>query len=253
MSPHWYDLLDVDRDATSEEIRIAWKSSIADLDPSDRRFRVLNEAAEILLDPQRRAAYDATLVEEEIAEVEEEQVGEDEPGESEDAAEVTPERTGGRGRRIALVALLALVTLAVVCATIFAWTRPGPVDESAAQSAAEVAVIPLLSYDYRTLDADAAAARSYMTDDYRTKYDQLFEVIQEFAPTTETVVTVEIVASGVVRSSDTRVDVLLFVNRPTSRKKPTPLEVYRDQATLRMVLVDGEWLVDDVITTPAAA
>lgn len=251
MSPHWYDLLDVDRDATSEEIRIAWKSSIADLDPSDRRFRVLNEAAEILLDPQRRAAYDATLVEEE--QVEEEQAGEDEPGESEDAAEVTPERTGGRGRRIALVALLALVTLAVVCATIFAWTRPGPVDESAAQSAAEVAVIPLLSYDYRTLDADAAAARSYMTDDYRTKYDQLFEVIQEFAPTTETVVTVEIVASGVVRSSDTRVDVLLFVNRPTSRKKPTPLEVYRDQATLRMVLVDGEWLVDDVITTPAAA
>ncbi|WP_341923962.1 DnaJ domain-containing protein [Nocardioides psychrotolerans] len=261
MSPHWYDLLDVDRNATSEEIRAAWKSSIADLDPSDRRFRVLNEAAELLLDPERRAAYDATLAEQEEAEAQHD--GGDEDDEAPDAEEATSTEgpseapatfpTRRRGTRLALLALLALVTLAVVCATIFAWTRPGPVDESAAQSAAEVAVIPLLSYDYRTLDADAAAARSYMTDDYRTKYDQLFEVIQEFAPTTETVVTVEIVASGVVRSSDRRVDVLLFVNRPTSRKKPTPLEVYRDQATLRMVLVDGEWLVDDVITTPAAA
>ena len=34
---------------------------IADLDPTDRRFRVYNQAAEVLLDPDRRAAYDAEL------------------------------------------------------------------------------------------------------------------------------------------------------------------------------------------------
>ena len=61
MTPSWYDLLDVDRDATPEAIRTAWKARIADLDPTDRRFRVLNQAAEVLLDPQRRAAYDAEL------------------------------------------------------------------------------------------------------------------------------------------------------------------------------------------------
>ena len=63
MSPSWYDLLGVPPTASSEEIRAAWKDAIADLDPTDRRFRVLNEAAEVLLDPERRKEYDASLVE----------------------------------------------------------------------------------------------------------------------------------------------------------------------------------------------
>ena len=61
MTPTWYDLLGVEPDASEDEIRAAWKAAIADLDPGDRRFRTLNEAAEVLLDPDRRAAYDATL------------------------------------------------------------------------------------------------------------------------------------------------------------------------------------------------
>jgi Mce-associated membrane protein len=32
---------------------------VADLDPTERRFRLYNEAAEVLLDPERRARYDA--------------------------------------------------------------------------------------------------------------------------------------------------------------------------------------------------
>lgn len=249
MSPHWYDLLDVDRSASAEEIRSAWKSSIADLDPSDRRFRVLNEAAEILLDPDRRAAYDATLVEEE-SELEHEQ--EDAVGAPSEPTLPVVDQPGARsGRRLALVALLGLVTLAVVVATIFAWTRPGPVDEGPAQAAAEVAVVPVLSYDYRTLDADAEAAKSYMTPDFRESYDQTFTLLQENAGRTETVVSVEkVVASGIVRSSEGRVDVLLFVNR--SRSNVQQKDVFRDQVTMQMRLVDGEWLVDGLVTTPAS-
>ena len=61
-SPSWYDLLGVEQDATAEEIRAAWKTGIAELDPGERRFQVLNQAAEVLLDPTSRAGYDATLV-----------------------------------------------------------------------------------------------------------------------------------------------------------------------------------------------
>ena len=61
MTPSWYDVLDVDEDATPAEIRRAWKTAIADLDPGDRRFRLANQAAEVLLDPERRAAHDAEL------------------------------------------------------------------------------------------------------------------------------------------------------------------------------------------------
>jgi Mce-associated membrane protein len=58
MIANFYDLLDVAPDATEAEIRAAWRSAIAELDPADRRFRVYNQAAEVLLDPQRRRAYD---------------------------------------------------------------------------------------------------------------------------------------------------------------------------------------------------
>src|SRR5690606_36396840 len=60
-SPSWYDLLGVAPDASGDEVRAAWRAQIADLDPTDRRFTVLNQAAEVLLDPARRAAYDAEL------------------------------------------------------------------------------------------------------------------------------------------------------------------------------------------------
>ena len=61
MTPSWYDVLDVDESATPAEIRTAWKAAIADLDPGDRRFRLANQAAEVLLDPDKRAAHDAQL------------------------------------------------------------------------------------------------------------------------------------------------------------------------------------------------
>ena len=63
VSPSWSDLLGVAPDASESEIRSAWRGGIADLDPTDRRFAVLNQAAEVLLDPARRAAYDAELAE----------------------------------------------------------------------------------------------------------------------------------------------------------------------------------------------
>lgn len=71
-SPTWYDLLDVEPDAATDDIRAAWKSAIADLDPTDRRFRTLNEAAAVLLDEKKRAAYDAELAALEEAAVEDE-------------------------------------------------------------------------------------------------------------------------------------------------------------------------------------
>ena len=62
-APTWYDVLDVPRDASNEDVRAAWKDRIADLEPGDRRFDTLNRAAKVLLDPPAREAYDETLPE----------------------------------------------------------------------------------------------------------------------------------------------------------------------------------------------
>jgi Mce-associated membrane protein len=251
MTPTWYDLLGVDMDASVEEIRAAWKAGIADLEPGDRRFRTLNEAAEVLLDPQRRAAYDAAL----------EPDPEDSPlvelVETPAADEPEPTVTGGR-----TVPAWLLAGLAVLVALLFggaAYLVAQPSDDAVAgatgdaQGAAERAATTILAYDYRHLDDDQQAAGELMTPEYRKKYDALFTQIAANAPDLKVVVTSEVVASGIVRSGEDRVQVLVFVNRPTLRKDKTEPEVFRDQVVLTMAKSGDQWLVDDMETNQLAS
>jgi Mce-associated membrane protein len=256
-SPSWYDLLGVEPGATEPEIRSAWKAAIADLDPSDRRFRMLNRAAEVLLDPEQRAAYDAELVVDDAPPLVEEgaQAPVSKPGPSTDSSS-----TSGWARRVvpgwALVVAGLVAALVVGACTLLAITSPSDASIAAstqdAQSTAERAIVPILSYDYAHLDEDQQAAEGYLTADYKKDYAKLFEVIKNNAPQTKTVVTAEVIASGIVRSGDDRVSVLVFVNRPTTNKQVKEPVVYKDQVTVTMQRVGNSWLVDDLVTSPAA-
>lgn len=287
LTPSLYDLLDVEQDAADAEIRAAWKASIADLDPTDRRFRAYNQAAEVLLDPDKRAAYDAQLAAPEDdgpepgpaaqpsgptpAETATEPThGPSRPGAGARFAELRRRLTGPRageprttssspGRQVPLWLLigLAVVVAALIAGVVYFANQPSDteVEEAtrAAQSAAERAVVPVLSYDAETLEEDQAEAQRQMTSDYREEYDKLFEAIKDNAPRTGTVVQAEPpLASGIVRSGEDRVQILLFVDRATTNKaRPEPV-VFRDQVTVTMQRVGGDWLVDDLETSPVA-
>ncbi len=259
-SPTWYDLLDVSRDASTEEVRDAWRTQITDLDPGDRRFDALNRAAKVLLDPAARAAYDAAHPEVD---------DQDEPGlvtglrpsstsgadrTSSTSEAVRPSSTSAGAVPSWLLAGLAIVAAGLVAATLWMWTArdDGGSDTAArdAQVAAERAVVPVLSYDYEHLAEDQQSAQALMTGNYREEYDKLFTVLEDNAPQTQTKVTASVIASGIVRASGDRVQVLVFVDRPTTNKLSAEPVVYKDQVTLAMQLVDGEWLVDDLITSP---
>ena len=163
-----------------------------------------------------------------------------------------------------LVLAAVLATLGVVTATLASVQAGEPVSDEGgalveqsaeeARAAAVRAIVPVLSYDYRTLEEDAAAARSYMTSAYQEeKYDPLFEVIVDNAPGTRTVVgPVEVVDSAIVRTGEDRVDVLVFVNRARTNAERRQPDIFRDQVTVTMARVDGQWLVDDLTTTPIA-
>jgi Mce-associated membrane protein len=296
VNPSLYDLLDVDRDASAAEIRTAWRESIADLDPSDRRFRAYNQAAEVLLDPDKRAAYDAGLdADEETAPQPVPAAAAAEghpPAPAATSAAAPPSRLGtvGLGERFTglkqrlagprtakpgatagpttatspvrrvpawLLVGLAVVVAAMIAGVLYLANQPSDteVEEStrAAQSAAERAVVPVLSYDAKTLDEDQAAAQAQMTSDYREEYDKLFESIKENAPRTGTVVEAQPpFASGIVRSGEDRVQVLLFLNRNTTNKARQEPVVFRDQVTVTMQRVGGDWLVDDLQTSPVS-
>jgi Mce-associated membrane protein len=249
MNASWYDVLDVEPTATADEIRAAWRSAVADLDPTDRRFRVCNQAAEVLLDPERRAAYDAEL----------ERGRSDEAEPRPNDRSETAARTNGRSRlavpgwALVAVAFLTAVALGYVGVTL---TRSSPAsvesDTSAAQAAAERAIVPLLSYDAHHLDRSEAQATPYLTDSERQQYDKLFAVIRDNAPKTGTVVRAKYLASGIVRSGTDRVDVLVFVNQSTLNKQhpKTPVD-YKNQVTVTMAKVGDSWLVDNLTTNTA--
>jgi Mce-associated membrane protein len=62
-TPTWYDVLGVRRDASPEEIKAAWRDATDKFEPGSGsgQFRMFNEAADVLLDPEQRRRYDATL------------------------------------------------------------------------------------------------------------------------------------------------------------------------------------------------
>ena len=254
-APTWYDLLDVPRDASAEEVRAAWRTQIADLEPGDRRFDALNRAAKVLLDPPAREAYDAGLAAEPTDEASPEPVQTDSGAEPDERDEPTGTAAAGAtpGVPTWLLAGLGVLAAGLLVATAGMWTSGDSGDDSAArdaQVAAERAVVPVLSYDYEHLEADQEAAQALMTGKYREEYDKLFAVLEENAPQTQTKVTASVIASGIVRATDDRVQVLVFVDRPTTNKLNAEPVVYKDQVTLSMQRVDGRWLVDDLITSP---
>ena len=270
MTPSLYDLLDVDESASAAEIRDAWKAAIADLDPTDRRFRAFNQAAETLLDPEQRAAYDARLAAErpvEEAEPDEpepvslskaEPELEADPGPDPDPA-AAPEAAAGEPRVLPfwVVALAAVLAVAAVAATVLVALRVEDnatdrdrIDErergvQQAEAVAEQAIEPVLSYDYRRLDEDVARAAPYLTDDYAEQYRGLIEDLTRQAKQAKLVVQAEAIATGIIRSGDDRAEILVFVDQESTRagKANDPLRMW---VTMTMVSDGDGWLVDQM-------
>ncbi len=246
MTPTWYDLLGVEPDASSDEIRAAWKAAITDLDPGDRQFRTLNEAAEVLLDADRRAAYDATLEPEMEERAEEDQVEETPP-------EETPSEPARPGRALPawLLAGLAVLTALALAAAGYLLAQPSD-DEIAtatteAQSAAERATPLVLTYDFRTLDDDQKAVQPLLTSSYRKEYDRLLAAIEENADRVKPIVSADVTASGIVRATADRVVVLVLVERHVANAQGSE-PVYQDQVRVTMERDGDEWLVDKMET-----
>lgn len=283
MNPTLYDVLGVSRDATPEEIRRAWRDAADRFEPgsggSTRQFRLFNEAAEVLLDPERRRAYDQGLGEPEVedetpaaavvpgppmpgtsraATPEPARSGTPEPVAPDEAPPSEEREKAGVGRTPptwALAVLGALTALAVgvaVFATLQA-QRAADYREALdrAPAAAESAAAAVLSYSHKSLEADRDTAARYLTESYRSEYVDTFDkLVSENATKTEAIVEAEVLASSAMpgggdRDPD-RVPVLLFVNQTTTSAADAQPSMALNRVRLDMRRVDGTWLVDDI-------
>lgn len=283
MNPTLYDVLGVSRDASREEIRAAWRAAADRFEPGEggatAQFRLFNEAAEVLLDPVRRAEYDARLG----------GGGADEPGgepgdTAVDPAVVPGPPMPGTARAATMPVTAAatspdpadpeqpatvrravptpiLVAMAVV--TALAVGLAGYLTSAAdraeayeralgrAPAAAENAAVAVLSYDYRSLEADRDAAAKFLTPSYREEYVDTFDaLVVDNATQSRTTVEAEVLASSAMTVTGDRdpgrVNVLLFVDQATSTATESDVSVALNRVRFEMVEVDGTWLVDDI-------
>lgn len=324
MNPTLYDILGVSEDATREEIRKAWRDAADRFEPgeggSTKQFRLFNEAAEVLLDPERRKAYDEQLAgreEKSAPRVEEPGTASPvpppvpgaaraaTPGGSEatrgvdlgkagsgkagsgkagtktsagaaaaaPVAETDPEReasaghgepaaddkSGGWGWAVPwpVFAVLGVLTaLAVGFAAYFLTQAQRAADYrealDRAPAAAESAAAAVLSYDYKTLEADRDAAAKFLSGGYRSEYVDTFDkLVAESATETKATVEAEVLASSAMVGGEdrnpNRVPVLLYVNQTTtSTANEGEPPVALNRVRFDMVQVDGTWLVDGI-------
>lgn len=284
MSANLYDLLNVDESASADEIRAAWKAAIADLEPSDRRFRAYNDAAGVLLDDDKRATYDAELAQariDEEPEVEPEAEPEAEPPSAAVTAAVpvkvdlsdNPKAAEPRGPRTgpstaALVGVGVGAVLALLLA-LFVFALPGvradvsPKDAAkqalsqdrttlAVESAAEQLVAPVLSYNHKTMAADLERLKGFVTDQMADKQSKAWPEITKEAETQQIVVEATPTATALNRidPGGNRATVVVFIDQYVTKKSAEPF-VLRMWATLVLVReggADGRWLLDDICT-----
>jgi Mce-associated membrane protein len=210
-SPTWYDILGVDRDATPDQIKAAWRAATDKFEPGQgtSQFRLFNEAADVLLDPDRRRAYDAELAgeapeEEPEVEPEPEVQPETEPEvapepevEPETEPEVEPAKTPddepevelteplassstgllamlGRLNNLVIAGIAVLAIASLVLAGLLAVRIQHQVDDAnagpEASASAERALKQVLSYDYRHMESDRDRAAQFLTPAYRKTY-----------------------------------------------------------------------------------
>lgn len=285
MSTNLYDLLDVEEGATEDQIRAAWKTAIADLDPTERRFRAYNDAAGVLLDTDKRAAYDAELAAERAADAAAaaevtaptdlvEPTTTDQPTDQPTAADAEAAappaddaRRTGPGT-VALAGAAVAAVLSVALAVVLVLTPGARGEHSAkelaegnvrveraaldAEGAAEQMVGPVLSYSHESMAADLDRRAKYMTKDFRAKTERSWPEITKEAEAQKVVVEAKPAGTALTRVSanGTRATVVVFIDQYVTKADQEPF-VLRMWATFLLVKAAGSestWLLDDLCT-----
>jgi Mce-associated membrane protein len=116
-----------------------------------------------------------------------------------------------------------------------------------AVAAAKTSVQTILSYDYRSINADIAKAKADSTGVFAHQYAGTAAQLLSEAKQEKAIVQATIGSSGVVSASANNVVVLLFVDqasvREASGQKSPTTRIDQSRVRVTMTLVRGRWLV----------
>ncbi|HET9874322.1 MAG TPA: hypothetical protein VFQ37_00950 [Mycobacterium sp.] len=148
----------------------------------------------------------------------------------------------------ALLVLLMLASAALTAWLYLSWYRPGAQTGSgaaaAAVDAAREGTVAMLSYKPETIDDDLATAKSHLTGDFLSYYDDFArQVVAPASKQKGLKTTAEVVGVAVAELHPDSAVVLVFVNQTTtSKEQPDPSMAARS-VQVSLSKIDGSWLI----------
>jgi Mce-associated membrane protein len=170
-----------------------------------------------------------------------------------------PPRTAGGERSVvgrsapvglpALAALVVLAVAAVVLATLLSLRVSDNHEKNqaatAALSAATTGVASVLSYNYKSLDADFAKAEALLTPSFRKSYEATTaKAVQPLAAKYKAVSPAQVSAAGVIAASPSKAKVLVFVSQQVTNTQLSAPRLDRSRIEVELVLAHGDWLIN---------
>lgn len=146
-----------------------------------------------------------------------------------------------------------LVVLLLACAALttwlyFSWYRPDEQVDAGASAAvldaARQGTVAMLSYTPETVDDDLALAKSHLTGDFLSYFEDFARDVVAPASKQKALTTAaDVVGAAVVDLHPDSATVLVFVNQTsTSKERPDP-SMTASSVQVSLSKVDGNWLI----------
>lgn len=270
-APDPYEVLGVGTDATDDQIRKAWRKRTKATGPGSAEFAAFNDAAELLLDRVRRAAYDAEAAAHRAAAVRQAAEPEGRPSSPSGTLAQGWSGTALIAGCVAALAVALAVWQGIDYATHSDHTSGGPGTggvaagsfaepasvQTAAVSTVQTGLPAVLSYSFDSMAADEANADRFLTARLRTSLNASFKRLiaggtppgckKALAPiaTSKTVVAATVVSLGVVSVSSTSAQIGAFVNQTTTTATQAA-RTTQNRVLVSLVKQGNTWLIDSL-------
>ncbi|HEX5523086.1 MAG TPA: hypothetical protein VFX53_06550 [Pedococcus sp.] len=153
------------------------------------------------------------------------------------------------GRLLAPVVGLGAALLLLAGAVGLSLSDPSGQDAQtrAATSTARTSIEQMLSYNYKTIDAQAAQIETQLTGSFKNEFTQAMDKdIKPLAVKNKTVVQARVSDVGVMEAADGRVKVLAFVNQAKVGADEKQPAIDQNRVIATLTKVGDRWLISEV-------
>jgi hypothetical protein len=119
---------------------------------------------------------------------------------------------------------------------------------NAAMSTASDTATQMLSYSWKTFDADRAKVRKLLTGKAATQYDEAMDQVKDRAATAKLTLTANVISVGTISVEEHSARLLLFVNTYTTSEGSKKQQIQQSRPVMDMTRKSGDWIVSNVDT-----